>query len=73
MPRPLREAFEQSGDARLSVTDYVLNLRNHGFTIKQDFTGNSYTYHLFPESVDAVIASIESDVYIEDFYRGYNS
>lgn len=72
LPRPLRAAFEKSGDARLSVTDYVLNLKNHGFTIEQDFAGNRYTYHLFPESVDAVIASIESDVYVEDFFRGYN-
>lgn len=72
LPRPLRDAFERSGDARLSVTDYVLNLKNHGFTIEQDFAGNRYTYHLFPESVDAVIESIESDVYVEDFFRGYN-
>lgn len=35
LPRPLREAFENLG-YRLSVTDYVLNLRNHGFTIEQD-------------------------------------
>ena len=72
LPRPLRTAFEQSGDARLSVTDYVLNLKNHGFTIQQDFAGNRYTYHLFPESVDAVVASIESNDYVEDFFRGYN-
>lgn len=72
LPRPLKMAFSQSGDARLSVTDYVLNLRNHGFTIAQDSTGNDYTYHLYPESVDAVVDSIESDEYIEDFYRGYN-
>lgn len=72
LPRPLRVAFEQSGDARLSVTDFVLNLRNHGFTIEQDFAGNKYTYHLFPESVNAVIESIESDIYVEDFFRGYN-
>lgn len=72
LPRPLRVAFEQSGDARLSVTDYVQNLREHGFTIEQDFAGNKYTYHLFPVSVDAVIDSIESDEYVEDFLRGYN-
>lgn len=72
LPRPLREAFEKSGDARLSVTDYVLNLRNHGFTIEQDFAGNRYTYHLFPESLDVVVKSIESEEYEEDFFRGYN-
>ena len=72
LPRPLKEAFEQSGDSRLSVTEYVLNLRNHGFTIEQDFTGNRYTYHLYPEPIDKIIASIESDEYLEDFYRGYN-
>ena len=72
LPRPLREAFSQSGDARLSVTDYVLNLRNHGFTIEQDFAGNRYTYHLYPASVDAVRDTIESEEYVEDFLRGYN-
>lgn len=72
LPRPLRVAFEKSGDSRLSVTEYVLNLRNHGFTIEQDFSGNKYTYHLFPESLDIVIDSIESDIYVEDFFRGYN-
>lgn len=72
LPTPLREAFSQSGDARLSVTEYVLNLKNHGFTIEQDFAGNRYTYHLFPASLDAVVDSIESDMYVEDFFRGYN-
>lgn len=72
LPRPLKSAFEESGDARLSVTDYVQNLRKHGFTIEQDFTGNKYTYHLFPISVDAVIDTIESEEYVEDFLRGYN-
>lgn len=72
LPRPLKEAFEQSGDSRLSVTDYVSNLQYHGFTIEQDFAGNKYTYHLYPESIDAVINSIESDEYVEDFLRGYN-
>ena len=72
LPRPLRIAFEQSGDARLSVTDYVLNLKNHGFTIMQDPSGNKYTYHLFPESVETVVDSIESDEYVSDFFRGYN-
>lgn len=72
LPRPLRVAFEQSGDARLSVTDYVQNLKRHAFIIEQDFTGNRYTYHLFPVSVDAVINSIEADEYVEDFLRGYN-
>lgn len=72
LPRPLRAAFESVKDVRFNVTDYVFNLRNHGFIIKQDFTGYRYTYHLFPESVDTVIKSIESDVYVEDFFRGYN-
>lgn len=72
LPRPLKEAFAQSGDARLSVTDYVHNLRMHGFTIEQDFAGNKYTYHLFPTSVEDVIESIESDEYVDDFFRGYN-
>ena len=72
LPRPLKEAFEQSGDSRLSVTDYVSNLRNHGFTIEQDFAGNRYTYHLFPESIEAVMSTIESDEYVQDFLRGYN-
>ena len=47
-------------------------LRNHGFTIEQDFAGNRYTYHLFPESLDVVVKSIESEEYEEDFFRGYN-
>ena len=72
LPRPLKEAFQASGDARLSVTDYVMNLKNHGFTILQDFSGNRYTYHLFPQSVETVLGSIESPEYVEDFYRGYN-
>lgn len=72
LPRPLKEAFEKSGDSRLSVTDYVSNLQIHGFTIKQDFAGNKYTYHLYPESIDAVIETIEADEYVEDFFRGYN-
>lgn len=72
LPIPLKNAFEKSGDARLSVTDYVMNLKNHGFTINQDFTGNRYTYHLFPESVEGVINTIEAEEYKEDFYRGYN-
>lgn len=69
LPRPLREAFKKSGDARLSVTDYVLNLKNHGFTIKFDFSGNGYTYHIFPESIDAVIDSIELDSIELDKYE----
>lgn len=42
-------------------------MRNHGFTIEQDFAGNRYTYHLFPESLDVVVKSIESEEYEEDF------
>lgn len=72
LPRPLRVAFSQSGDNRLSVTDYVRNLGNHGFTDARDFSGKGYTYHLYPVTVDAVVNSIESNEYIKDFYRGYN-
>ena len=36
------------------------------------FAGNRYTYHLFPESLDVVVKSIESEEYEEDFFRGYN-
>jgi hypothetical protein len=72
LPRPLRVAFEQSGDARLSVTDYVLNLKNHGFTIESDFSGNRYTYHLYPVSREYVINTLEAEEYLVDFNRGYN-
>lgn len=72
LPRPLKEAFKQLGDARLTVTEYILNLKNHGFTIEQHLTGSKYLYHLFPASLSKVSDTIESEEYLEDFFRGYN-
>ena len=72
LPSGLRRSFVQSGDDRLSVTDYVRNLvYNHAFTQYYDPTGNFYTFYRFPDSVTAVRATVPRE-YLADFDRGYN-
>lgn len=72
LPNGLRRSFIQSGDDRLSVTDYVRNLvYNHAFTQYYDPTGNFYTFYRFPNSVKDVKATVPN-VFLEDFDRGYN-
>lgn len=71
LPDGLKRSFIQSGDSRLSVTDYVRNLViNHGFTKYYDPTGNKYTFYRFPENVESVRNTVPSK-YISDFDRGY--
>lgn len=71
LPAALRRSFEQSGDDRLSVTDYVRNLvYEHAFDGYRDPTGNRYTYYRFPLDVNAVRDTVP-DRYLDDFERGY--
>lgn len=71
IPRALAWAFNQSNDDRLSVSDYVDNLvQCHAFTRSVDPTGKQYTYHIFPESIQAVRNTVPAQ-YLEDFDRGY--
>lgn len=72
LPPGLRGAFIESGDDRLSVTDYVRNLvENHAFTCFHDPTGNLYTFYRFPNAVSDVKATVPRE-FLQDFNRGYN-
>lgn len=72
IPEALNFAFDQSNDDRLSVSDYVDNLvRNHAFTNFIDPTGREYTYHIYPESYEAVRETVPVE-FLDDFERGYN-
>ncbi len=72
IPEPLAFAFDQSNDDRLSVSDYVDNLvNNHAFTRFVDPTGRRYTYHIYPESLEAVRETVPTR-FLVDFERGYN-
>lgn len=72
IPEALAWAFNQSNDDRLSVSDYVDNLVHyHAFTRFVDPTGRQYTYHIFPESVEAVRDTVPTR-FLRDFDRGYN-
>ena len=72
LPDGLRRSFVQSGDNRLSVSDYVGNLiANHSFTMFYDPTGNKYTFYRLPSSYADVRATVPS-AYLVDFDRGYN-
>lgn len=72
LPSGLQRSFIQSGDDRLSITDYVRNLiQNHAFRCFYDPTGNLYTFYRFPSSVSDVKATVPS-YFWEDFDRGYN-
>lgn len=72
LPEGLRRSFIQSGDDRLSVTDYVRNLvYNHAFDQYYDPTGNFYTFYRFPNSVADVKATVPR-IFWADFDRGYN-
>lgn len=71
LPDGLRRSFAQSGDDRLSVTDYVRNLvDNHGFTRFYDPTGNLYTLYRLPSSMTDVKETVPREFW-EDFDRGY--
>ncbi len=62
LPRPLATAFTQSGDQRLSVTDYVKQLVGvHGFTDFRDPTGNGYTYYRFPNDIESVRSTVPAE------------
>lgn len=70
IPEALALAFAQSNDDRLSVSDYVNNLVHcHAFTRSVDPTGQQYTYHIFPESLEAVRNTVPTR-YLRDFDRG---
>lgn len=72
LPDGLRRSFIQSGDDRLSVTDYVRNLvYNHAFAQYYDPTGKFYTFYRFPNSVVDVKATVPRTFWA-DFDRGYN-
>ena len=72
LPRPLFVAFSDSGDDRLSVTDYVRNLiDNHAFRDFWDPTGKMYTFYRKPVSLESVARTVPEE-YLEDFYRGYD-
>ncbi|MCM1065016.1 MAG: hypothetical protein NC420_11220 [Eubacterium sp.] len=72
LPDGLRRSFEESGDDRLSVTDYVRNLvDNHAFDRFRDPTDRLYTFYRFPDSVDDVRATVPKK-HLKDFDRGYN-
>lgn len=71
MPRPLKEAFNNSGDHRLSVSAYINNLmKNHNFDF-DDPTNTAYTNHIYPRSYDDVLSTIP-EKFKPDFIRGYN-
>ncbi|MCM1253793.1 MAG: hypothetical protein NC321_13315 [Clostridium sp.] len=71
LPDGLRRSFKQSGDDRLSVTDYVKNLvLNHAFTQFYDPTGNYYTFYRFPASMVDVKQTVPQSFWV-DFDRGY--
>jgi hypothetical protein len=73
LPRPLRYAFSQSGDHRLSVSDYVDQLcLRHGFSAAIDRTGKNYTFHRFPQSFEAVESTVPEKYKIA-FRAGYDS
>ncbi|MBR3975962.1 MAG: hypothetical protein IKJ88_08885 [Clostridia bacterium] len=72
IPASLAWAFEQSNDDRVSVSDYVDNLVHcHAFTKFVDPTGLQYTYHIYPESLEAVRNTVPLR-FLMDFDRGYN-
>ena len=72
LPSGLKRSFDLSGDNRLSVSDYVDNLvQCHAFTRFVDPTGRQYTYHIYPESIQAVRNTVPAQ-YLRDFDRGYN-
>ena len=72
LPDGLRRSFVQSGDDRLSVTDYVRNLvYDHEFTQFYDPTGNLYTFYRYPRSMTDVRATVPR-AFLEDFDRGYD-
>jgi hypothetical protein len=72
LPAALYRSFVQSGDNRLSVSDYVENLvYNHAFSNFYDPTGNQYTFYIFPESYEAVRNTVPQQ-YLRNFNIGYN-
>lgn len=71
LPNALKRSFIQSGDDRLSVTDYVRNLiNNHSFKLFFDPTGNKYTYYRKPSSIEDVKKTVP-EKNLNDFNRGY--
>lgn len=69
-PRPLNKSFSRSGDHRLSVTDYVNNLRNnHNFTQYGDLNVD-YTVYLEPNNYLKIRNTVPAP-YLADFDRGY--
>lgn len=72
LPDGLKRSFIQSGDARLSVTDYIENLvYNHNFSCFYDPTGNRYTFYRYPNSCQDVRSTVPVQ-HLSDFDRGYN-
>lgn len=72
LPSGLLRSFEQSGDNRLSVSDYVSFLvNNHNFCMFNDPTGNNYTFYRFPKCMEDVLNTVPVE-YQEAFLSGYN-
>ena len=72
LPDGLKRSFVQSGDDRLSVTDYVKNLIDeHGFDDFWDPTGNLFTFYRMPSDLANVRRTVPAK-YLVDFDRGYN-
>ena len=72
LPRALQDAFNKSGDNRLSVSDYVKNLVNrHAFDGWRDPTGNKYTFYRFPISKENVRATVPNK-YLKEFDSGFD-
>lgn len=72
LPEALKNAFETSADGRISVTQYVKNLKeNHNFSREIDPTGSDFTKRLYKESLEKVLETVPEE-YENDFYRGYH-
>lgn len=70
-PKPLNTSFIKSGDRRLSVTDYVNNLRDaHNFTPLGDL-GKDYTVYLEPLNYAGIRSTVPVE-HLVDFDRGYS-
>ena len=66
IPAPLKKAFSETPDSRISETKYVRNLQeNHAFDIEDGDYSKTVTF----SSINDVIATVPED-FKEDFYRG---
>ena len=70
LPTALQRSFDASGDPRLSITDYVENLKDNHMFISAEPIG-TYTRHFHPAGYDEVRNTVPNE-YWNDFDRGYN-